>query len=361
MRTSRLIALSGAALVATFGTASSAVAATTPPPAPAKAAASGNHGMGLDLNVAKARKAKLAKGVRAFGTAQTLRPAGIKSGEGDLSQYALTPGNQGNIGSCVTWATGYAGYGILMNQQKISGGPMAPMYIYSQVSRGNDRGTTASVALPMEQEQGIDTQSHYKHGPEDYVNQPTQEERQNAAKYKLSGFKEISTDAGTARPAIEAAINAGHPVPIGMQLRENFNDMDAQTAANYSYRPEGRTIGGHEITIIGYNSKGVKIQNSWGPSWGDRGFFTLSWDALFSGDLMEAHTMDGVQGGAPGPAPTDGPTDQPTDGPTDRPTDGPTDEPTDGPTDEPTDEPTDPSDDPEDGGDWWDDFFGAKK
>ena len=40
----------------------------------------------------------------------------------------------------------------------------------------------------------------------------------------------------------------------------------------------GKSVGGHAVLICGYNQNGLQIQNSWGPSFGESGFATLSWD-----------------------------------------------------------------------------------
>jgi hypothetical protein len=38
--------------------------------------------------------------------------------------------------------------------------------------------------------------------------------------------------------------------------------------------------GGHFFWAVGYGSVGVRARNSWGPNWGDGGFFTLPWGHL---------------------------------------------------------------------------------
>lgn len=39
----------------------------------------------------------------------------------------------------------------------------------------------------------------------------------------------------------------------------------------------GKPIGGHAVHIVGYNDKGLMIQNSWGEKWGEDGFALLRW------------------------------------------------------------------------------------
>ncbi|MBY8887549.1 C1 family peptidase [Streptomyces sp. PTM05] len=250
------------------------------------------HGMGLNL---KEVRAEQANAVTAGHAQAVFQRSGAAPASADLSKYALSPGDQGQVGACVAWATGYSAYGIVMNEQGISGAPMAPMYIYAQIAKGDDEGTTASVALPMERKQGIDTQSDYWQGTSDYTTQPDANERANAAHYKLSGFNTLPTSGSSARSGIENAISQGEPVVIGFQVHQSFEDLNSQTASDYSYLPGDSSsdpiLGGHEVTIVGYNSQGVKIENSWGTSWGDGGFFTVPWDFFNTGDIMEVHSV----------------------------------------------------------------------
>ncbi len=51
-------------------------------------------------------------------------------------------------------------------------------------------------------------------------------------------------------------------------------------------RRTGRATGGHAVAIVGYTREGFVIQNSWGPTWGEKGFAVLPYE-----DWM-LHSMD---------------------------------------------------------------------
>ncbi|WP_037353614.1 C1 family peptidase [Amycolatopsis orientalis] len=288
-KTSALVSLLAAAgLAAAMGATPASAAAAQHHPQHLK------HGLGLNIAGLKASQGKTRAHANSALPVHPRTTAELPS-SGDLTQYANAPGDQGQVGSCVTWATGYTGYGVLMNEQGISGGPMAPMFIYSQIAKGNDQGTWASVALPMEQQQGIDTKSDYWQGDFDYTTQPDQNERANAAHYKLSGYTQLSTSGDAARNDIENAISQGEPVAIGFTVHQSFMNLDASTASDYSYLPgdsnSDPVVGGHEVTIVAYNDQGVKIENSWGSGWGDSGFVTVPWSFFNTGDVDEVNAM----------------------------------------------------------------------
>ena len=36
--------------------------------------------------------------------------------------------------------------------------------------------------------------------------------------------------------------------------------------------------GGHAVSVVGYNEEGLRIRNSWGINWGERGYYTMPWE-----------------------------------------------------------------------------------
>ncbi|KIZ16043.1 C1 family peptidase [Streptomyces natalensis] len=210
----------------------------------------------------------------------------------DLSQYAIDPGNQGQVGSCVSWAIDYSGYSIQEKQQGISGGPQAPMYTYAQIAKGNDQGSTPDDTFSIAESQGVDSKSDYSQGDFDFTSQPTDAERQNAAHWKLSGHTKLHTG-NQIQADVKQALADGEPVAISLPVHQSFQDVTQQQAADYSYQPGGSedpVLGGHEITIVGYNDQGVRVENSWGANWGDGGYINLSWDFLAS-QVEEANAI----------------------------------------------------------------------
>jgi C1A family cysteine protease len=285
-------------IAAWFATAVTATALAAGPASAATPNAHRHHHYATGLDIARARAAEhaglVAQSSHLRGHHLTLDAPSAAPGSASLRQYALSPGDQGQVGSCVTWATGYSAYGILMNEQGISGAPMAPMYIYSQIAQGNDQGTTGDVALGMEQQQGIDTKADYYQGDFDYTTQPDDNERANAAAYKLSGYQTLPVGAGSEN-AVKRAISQGLPVSVGFNVRQSFMDLNAQNGSDYSYTPGDDSsdpfVGGHEVAVIAYNDQGVTIENSWGTGWADGGYVNVPWSFFTTGDVDELYAV----------------------------------------------------------------------
>lgn len=120
--------------------------------------------------------------------------------------------------------------------------------------------------------------------------------------------------------AIKAALSGGHPIVLGILLLESFYNPEAGGYVKMS----GPQVGWHAVGLIGYDDskRRFKFQNSWGPEWGDRGFFTLDYDwVLNPATASDLWVLDSFTDGAPSPAPK--PTPIPTPKPTPIPTPAP--------------------------------------
>jgi C1A family cysteine protease len=53
--------------------------------------------------------------------------------------------------------------------------------------------------------------------------------------------------------------------------------------ANVPGRGE-RLVGGHAVVAVGYDqaARRFRVRNSWGPAWGQKGYFTLPFEYLTS-------------------------------------------------------------------------------
>src|SRR3954453_17339616 len=252
------------AIAATLAVPASALAWDSPlePVSPA-ADSSAPHGLGLtpDPHPAPATLAGVAN-----------LPASV-----DLTPWAPAAGDQGQVNSCAAWSSDYTAMGYYLNRQGIAGAPLAPMYTYSQVTHGQNAGTTIDSHLDIAASQGVDTLTDYAQGNYDYTHSPTAGQIANARQWKISGYQDLAVGTGTTtQVSIETALADGKPVVIGIPVYTNFDSVSAANHGFYS-GVSGSFRGNHAVTALGYDSTGLRIENQWSPYWGENGFATLSW------------------------------------------------------------------------------------
>lgn len=72
-------------------------------------------------------------------------------------------------------------------------------------------------------------------------------------------------------------LSAGHPIVLGITLYSSFESVEVTVSGIASMPvPNDTILGGHCIVLVGYTEGGDWIlRNSWGPNWGQNGYFIL--------------------------------------------------------------------------------------
>ncbi len=244
------------------------------------------HGMGLRQSALHVS----AYQVRAAKIGDTALPASV-----DLTANAVTPGDQGQVGSCASWAIGYSIMGWYSSAQHHAGAPFAPMYLYSQVNDGVDGGSYTSDNLRVLESQGIAERRVYSQGDYDWRDRPTPAEVANAALHKTGSHSYLfvgQNQGKIAENAIKAALAAGKPIYLAMPVYTPFFYLNSSDSVMTLAKATGSMLGGHAIAAFGYTPTGLLIENSWGTGWGNRGWATLAWDFVDK-YVWEASTTSG--------------------------------------------------------------------
>lgn len=108
---------------------------------------------------------------------------------------------------------------------------------------------------------------------------PTDVAFAEASKHKISKYMRLTTLNG-----LKHCLANGYPFAFGFAVYESFeSDQVAQDGLVPFPGPEESMIGGHAVLAVGYDDEkevhGEKgcfiVRNSWGPDWGDKGYFYL--------------------------------------------------------------------------------------
>jgi C1A family cysteine protease len=82
---------------------------------------------------------------------------------------------------------------------------------------------------------------------------------------------------------LKDAIASNLPVVFGFTVYQSFESQAvAQTGVMPMPKPGEATVGGHAVVAVGYSDpkSHVIVRNSWGPSWGDHGYFYMPYEYL---------------------------------------------------------------------------------
>jgi len=200
-----------------------------------------------------------------------------------LLKYAPTRKNQGQQGSCVGWASGYAARTILFAKQtgkRPNTVRFSPSYVYNQIALEDCQGAYMNNAMNLMLKKGALPYSEFAYNENTCSNLPDQSQQQTAAQFKTKGFNRLTKGGSNYKTdllAIKQNLSQGAPVVIGMMVGGSFmkymNGKNVWKPTKTDYNQRG--FGGHAMCVIGYDDYleggAFQIMNSWGEEWGKDG------------------------------------------------------------------------------------------
>jgi C1A family cysteine protease len=209
----------------------------------------------------------------------------------DLREHCSRVENQGNLGSCTGHAVSSAIEFILKREKRLT--EISRLFIYYQArvilgTVGRDSGAYLRDCIKACNKTGAPAENLWRYDTRMYRTNPSKTAYQDAGRRKVIAYQRC-----TDFVAVKNAIAAGYPVVIGYLVYQSF--MSASVAKTgimpYPNIKRERLLGGHAVCLVGYDDATGRFiaKNSWGTSWGDRGFFYLPYDVIknpqMSGDF----------------------------------------------------------------------------
>jgi hypothetical protein len=118
----------------------------------------------------------------------------------------------------------------------------------------------------------------------DYDGRPDHVAYQHAydSKFEIDPIRLDADDGDEAVRQVKSCVVNDMPVAFGMLVPRSFQQLAWHDTVDL-WEPGSPMAGGHAMCAVGYDSRGVIVQNSWGEFWGNRGKCRLSWDFFRSG------------------------------------------------------------------------------
>lgn len=144
---------------------------------------------------------------------------------------------------------------------------------------------------------GVPPEADWPYDIARFTHRPPTLAYEHARPNRAVSYARVSRTLGSMRNCLAA----GYPFVFGFSVYESFeSDEVANTGTAPLPTPKEQLLGGHAVLAVGYDSPTGRfiVRNSWGDSWGDKGYFTLPFEYLTNPDLADDFWVIRVVGGA---------------------------------------------------------------
>ena len=219
----------------------------------------------------------------------------------DLRANCSPVENQGNLGSCTGHAlAGLIEYLELQELKKNEDGPeelngkafdrASRLFMYYnernvEGTASEDAGGMLRDGIKMLQQFGVCREELWPYDESKALEKPVQEAYDDGVKHTISVYARV-----VGLDSLRAALAQGSPVVFGFTV---FEEFEAQAVASTGQVPMptrfSKEVGGHAVLAVGYDDihRYIIVRNSWGPDWGDKGYFYLPYDYITNPNLAE--------------------------------------------------------------------------
>ena len=208
--------------------------------------------------------------------------------------------DQGQLGSCTANAIGGAVEFDQMKQKQPQ--PFVPsrLFIYynERAMEGTvkqDAGAQIRDGVKSVNKLGAPPESLWPYNIAKFAQKPPAAAYTEALKHQVLAYQRVSRDLSQ----MKGCLASGYPFVLGFTVYESFES--AQVAKTGVLDMPARTeqvVGGHAVVAVGYTDKAQRfiVRNSWGSSWGQKGYFTMPYayllDSGLSSDFWTIRTVE---------------------------------------------------------------------
>lgn len=226
----------------------------------------------------------------------------------DNSPYCSAVEDQAQTSSC----TGNAIVGVVEyeeNLEKETFVDLSRLFVYynersMEGDIAQDGGAQIRDGIKSVATLGICQESLWPFDDQHLYLKPTTEAYADALKHTALLYRRVNqtiTD-------VEHVLASGHTIVVGISIYASFeSDEVAKTGLVPMPDPHEECMGGHAVVVVGYDrpKRLFKLRNSWGPAWGNAGYFFLPYDYLLNPQLgSDFWTITKLGAGTSAVAPT---------------------------------------------------------
>ena len=208
--------------------------------------------------------------------------------------------DQGNLGSCTANAGAALAEFLTKKQGWLDYMPARlAIYYWNRQLEGTvseDSGSSLADTAKTLSTKGAPNETRWPYDIAKFTNTPTAAVVANAKQHIIKDPLQVTQNMDD----IRACIAFGYPIIFGFTVYESFeSDAVAKTGILSMPKRGEQVVGGHAVVACGYDdyTKMVKVRNSWGPAWGQKGYFQMPYDFIANSNLADdfwsAHQISG--------------------------------------------------------------------
>jgi C1A family cysteine protease len=209
--------------------------------------------------------------------------------------------DQGDIGSCTANAIAAADMFLQVKQGLADAFLPSRLFIYwnERAMEGtilSDSGAVIRDGIKSVAKFGVCPETEWPYIPAKFADRPPLPCYLHAYKHQALEYFALEGDLYS----LKSCLTSGYPFVFGFSVYESFEDAEvAGTGIMRAPTANERLMGGHAVVAAGYDDSTQRfiIQNSWGASWGDRGFFTMPYEIIARGMASDFWTIRLVEDG----------------------------------------------------------------
>ena len=196
----------------------------------------------------------------------------------DLTSECPPVYDQGQLGSCTANAIG-AAFEFELGNQKLPDFMPSRLFIYynerdMEGTVGTDSGAQIRDGIKSVAKQGVCPEPMWPYVIAKFRTKPPKPCYVEALKHKVSLYQRLVPTLNQ----LKGCLASGYPFVFGFTVYDSFESPAVAKSGHAPMpAPAEAVIGGHAVMAVGFDDRKqwFIVRNSWGTSWGKKGYFTL--------------------------------------------------------------------------------------
>lgn len=198
--------------------------------------------------------------------------------------------DQGDIGSCT--ANSLAGLGEFMLSHLGHGFTPSRLFVYYnervlEDSVATDSGASLRDGMKVMSRFGMPPESLWWYNTSKFAVRPNRAVYEAGLRHKVLQYASLDN---RNLEQLKSCLASGKPFVLGFTVYESFEAAEVEKTGFMTMPAKWeKVLGGHAVLAVGYDDAHMVFicRNSWGASWGDKGYFFMPYAYATNADLCD--------------------------------------------------------------------------